>query len=192
VFEHVTVLLSLVYVVALTHLLSSGTELLIARKRVRFSGLYLAWTVIALVVLLGNWLAFWGLSALKHWSVAEVLVQFLTAIIQYFTCSTLRVNETQGEEPIDLPAIFEDRRPVIFGAFLGLVLIAMFENWWDRNNLTGFDAKTWIGEDLALVPMAVGVVAAGWMRLKWLQWTAAAVVLGINVFFLMTYALPAN
>lgn len=191
-FEHVTVLLSLVYVVALTHLLSSGTELLIARKRVRFSGLYLTWTVIALIVLLGNWLSFWSLSALKQWSVAEIVVQFLTAIIQYFTCSTLRVNETQGETPIDLPAIFEDRRSVIFGAFLGLVLMAMFENWWDRNNLTGFDANTWIGENLALVPMAVGVVAAGWMRPKWLQWTAAAVVLGINIFFLVTYTLPAN
>jgi hypothetical protein len=45
VFEHVTILLSFVYAVALTHLLSSATELLIAGKRVRFSGLYAVWVL---------------------------------------------------------------------------------------------------------------------------------------------------
>jgi len=83
VFEHVTILLSFVYALALTHLLSSATELLVARKQVRFSGLYAAWFLTALLVVLINWLSLWGLVAVKRWTIAEVMLQFLTAV-----CST--------------------------------------------------------------------------------------------------------
>jgi hypothetical protein len=192
VFEHVTILLSFVYALALTHLLSSATELLIAGKRVRFSGLYAAWLLVALLMVLVNWVSLWGLVALKHWTVAEVVLQFLTAVVQYFTCSTFRVTETRGDEVIDLPALFQQRRPLIFGAFLALTLIASFQNWWDRNNMAGLKPGDWVGENLSIVPMAVGVVVAGWARPRWLQWTAAACMFGLSVFFLVTYAMPAG
>jgi len=38
-FEHVTTLLSFVYALALTHLLARIAELIVARERVKFSGL---------------------------------------------------------------------------------------------------------------------------------------------------------
>ena len=191
-FEHVTVLLSIVYALALTHLLSSATELLIARKRVRLSGLYAAWVVTALVVLLSNWLSLWGLTALKHWTVAEVVIQFLSAVIQYFTCSTFRVSEAHGDDLIDLPALFQERRVLIFSAFLALALIATFQNWWDRNNMAGLKPGNWIGEDLSIVPMALAVVAAGWARPRWLQWAAVVWVLGASVLFLAISIMPAG
>jgi hypothetical protein len=192
VFEHVTILLSFVYAVALTHLLSSATELLIAGKRVRFSGLYAAWLLIALLGVLVNWVSLGGLAALKRWTVAEVVLQFLTAIVQYFTCSTFRVGEAHGDELIDLPALFQQRRPLIFGAFLALTFVAMLENWWDRHNMAGLNPGDWVGEDLSIVPMTAAVVVAGWARPRWLQWAAAAAVFGVMVFFLMTYAMPAG
>ena len=193
-FEHVTILLSFVYAVgSRTHLLSSATELLIARKRVRFSGLYAAWVLIALLVVLINWLSLWGLVALKRWTVAEVVLQFLTAIVQYFTCSTFRVTEARGDEAIDLPALYQQRRPLIFSAFLALDLIASFQNWWHRNNMAGLRPADWVGEDISIIPMAVAAFIAGWARPRWLQWTAAASVFGLSIFFLVTYdAMPAG
>jgi hypothetical protein len=190
VFEHVTILLSFVYAVALTHLLSSVTELLMARKRVRVSGLYGAWLVNALLMLLVNWVALWGLVALKRWTVAEVSIQFLTAIVQYFTCSTFRIVEARDDGPIDLPAIFEERRPLIFSFFLVLAFIASFVNWWDRNNMAGLNPDDWIAEDLAIVPMGIAVIIAGWARPRWLQWLAAALMFGLDVYFLTNYAIP--
>ena len=103
---------------ALTHLLSSANELLIERKRVRVSGLYVAWLVSAALLLMVNWVSLWGLVALKRWTVPEVSIQFLTAVIQYFTCSTFRIAEARDDGPIDLPTIFEERRPLICGFFL--------------------------------------------------------------------------
>jgi hypothetical protein len=190
VFEHITILLSFVYALALTHLLSTATELAIARNRVRFSGLYTFWVVNAAFTLLVNWLALWGLVALKHWTAAEVVIQFLSAVIQYFTCSTFRVNETGEDETLDLPEIFEQRRPLIFGAFIALTVIASFQNWWDRNNTLGLGPNDWIDEDLTIMPMFVAVIVAGWVRARWPQWLAAVAVFGFNIVFLLEYSLP--
>jgi len=158
VFEHVTILLSFVYAIALTHLLSSATELVLAHKRVRFS------------------------TALKHWSVLEVAIQFAGAIVQYFTCSTLRISEGRDGE-IDLPALYQERRPIIFSAFLALTAIAAFENWWDRNNVVVPGVFNWLYTDLLIVPMALSMGVAGWARSRWLQWTAVVAQTALMVFF---------
>jgi hypothetical protein len=65
VFEHVTVLLSFIYVIALTHLLSSTTGLILARDRVRFSPLLALWMILALGILFNNWLAIWALRSVQ-------------------------------------------------------------------------------------------------------------------------------
>ncbi len=189
-FEHVTLLLSFVFALALTHLLSSATELALAGKRVRFSGLYALWATNAVILLMVNWLAFWGLAALKRWTAAEVALQFLSAVMQYFTCSTFRVSLASDDVSVDLPALYQDRRHLIFGAFLALAVIAMFQNWWDRGNIKGMGPDGWIAEDLAVVPMIVAVILAGWARPRWLQWVAAVGMLGVNLVFSLTYALP--
>jgi hypothetical protein len=66
VFEHISVLLSFVYALALTHLLSSATELMIARRRVRFSGLYAVWAVNAAALLMSNWVALYTLTLSRN------------------------------------------------------------------------------------------------------------------------------
>ena len=78
-FEHVTILLSFVFAIALTHLLSTATELVLARDRVRFSGLHTLLMANALLSLVVNWLSFWGLIVIKRWTVTEVLLQFAAA-----------------------------------------------------------------------------------------------------------------
>jgi hypothetical protein len=190
VFEHVTILLSFVFALALTHLLSSATELAIAGKRVRFSGLYALWAANAAILLMSNWLAIGGLTAVKRWTAPEAALQFLSAIMQYFTCSTFRVSLANDEDGVDLPTLYQQRRPLIFGAFLALALIAMFQNWWDRNNMQGMGPNDWIVEDLWIIPMVVAVVVAGWARPTWLQWLAGVATLGLNLFFLLNYAMP--
>jgi hypothetical protein len=79
-FEHVTILLSFVYALAVSHLLTSATELMWARDRVRVSWLQVVWMLNALLILFENWIGIWGLSALKQWDVAEVTIWFAAAI----------------------------------------------------------------------------------------------------------------
>lgn len=187
-FEHVMILLSFVYAIALTHLLSTTTELVLARKRVRFSSLYAAWMFNTILLLLNNWIALWGLSGLKHWTVAEVAIQFSGAIVQYFTCSTFRLSEGR-DDLIDLPTLYEERRPIIFSAFLALALMAGFQNWWHRNNIAG-GPNDWIGQDLLVALMGLAMAVGGWARPRWMQWAAAVVFTGVMIYFFVAHGMP--
>ncbi len=95
---------------------------------------------------------------------------------QCFTCSTFRISELRDNEVVDLPAVYRARRPIIFGAFVVLDLVAMFQNWRDRNNMAGLSPNDWIGEELTGLPMGVAILVAGWARPHWLQWAAVAVM----------------
>ena len=51
-FDHITILLSIVFALAMTHILASATELVWERDNVRFYGLHAVWMVNALLGLL--------------------------------------------------------------------------------------------------------------------------------------------
>ncbi|MGZ3376250.1 MAG: hypothetical protein ACXU8S_06605, partial [Phenylobacterium sp.] len=144
----------------------------------------------AAVLLMVNWLAIWELTAVKRWTVTEVALQVLSAVTQYFTCSAFRVSMTGDDDGVDLPALYQQRRPLIFGSFVVLAVIACFQNWWDRNNMAGMRPDGWIAEDLTIVPMAAAVLLAGWARPTWLQWLGGVAMFGLNLVFLLTYAMP--
>ena len=96
-FEHVTILLSIIFALAMTHILASATELVWERNKVRFYGLHALWMVNALLGLLCYWLEVWELAAVKHWTGFEIVLQFLPAIVQYFACSLLSMRREGGE-----------------------------------------------------------------------------------------------
>src|ERR1043166_4441180 len=85
-FEHVTALLSFVYALALTHLLARIAELVVARERVRFSGLLALGVAKASLLVFINSLSLWDLRSVKSWVSVTITVQFLFAIALYFLC----------------------------------------------------------------------------------------------------------
>jgi len=184
-FQHITVLLSFVFAIALTHLLSSASKLILARDRVRFSGLHALWMLNALMVLLINWISIWLLETVKHWSVGEIMVQLGWAIPQYFTCSLISMP-VGNEEVIDMRAFYERQRPVIFSAFAAMYAMSMVANFADRNNLEGWKPGDWIGAELLVLPMLIAALVAGWAKPRWLQWTAAWFGLALQSWFLIS------
>jgi len=188
-FEHVTILLSFVFAIALTHLLTSSTELIWARDRVRFSGLHALWMVIAALGIVVNWLSIGGLSVIAHWNVTEVELQFGAAVIQYYTCSLLSLRPRE-DGIVDMPAFYERQRPAIFSAFAALAIIAMVMNYWDRDHTQGLTPTSWIGENVGVLVMLILNVVAGWAKPRWLQWAASLGMLAGVLYFLSIYALP--
>lgn len=185
-FSHISVLLSFVYALAVTHLLTSATELLWARDRVRVSWLQVVWMFNALLILFENWISVFFLSALTRWDVTEITLWFTLALVQYFTCSLLSIRP-KDEGAIDMPAFFERQRPLIFISFLAMAAIAMFQNWRDRATLP--NPESWIYADLTIVPVVVTAMVAGFARATWLQWIAAIVTTVIAAYFLIVFAL---
>lgn len=183
-FEHVTVLLSIIFALAMTHILASATELVWNRGKVRFSGLHALWMINALLSLLIYWLLIWDLSTVKRWTGFEVALQFIPAIVQYFACSLLSMTR-DGEDVMDMNAFYEKQRPAIFTAFSLMMITSMIETFADRNTVGTFD---WIGAELPVSLMLVATLIAGWAKPLWLQWTAGLFIFGLEAFFLATYA----
>lgn len=188
IFENLTLLLSFVFALALTHLLSSATNLILARDRVRFSGLHVVWMATALVALVVNWLSLAGLNAVKHWTLAEVLLWFGMSVIQYFTCSLVSMR-VEGGEQVDMAAFYARHRRTFLTFFASLWFIFLLENFVDRNNISGLSSTAWVGEDLLILPGLILIVIAGVAKPLWLQWTAALMNLALTVAFLATFSL---
>ena len=78
-FEHVTALFSFVYALVLTHLLAGIAELIVARDRVKISGLLAFGMDNAVILVFSNWLSIWDLRSIKSWDLASITIQFLFA-----------------------------------------------------------------------------------------------------------------
>ena len=63
-FQHVTVLVSFIFAIALTHVFSSASQLILARERVRFSWLLSVSMLNAALGVIINWLGLWELQNL--------------------------------------------------------------------------------------------------------------------------------
>jgi len=186
-FEHVTVLLSFVFAIALTHVLTSSTELIWARKRLRFSWLQALWMASAVISIVVNWVALAPLNAIKNWSPQEIVIQFVAAIVQYYTCSLISLRP-EKEGVVDMPAFYKAERHSIFAAYSILMLVSMFQNVWDARTYHLDGADLFKANGLVLVMLA-STVAAGWAKPNWLQWVAAIVMLSLQTYFLAAYAI---
>lgn len=186
-FEHVTILLSIIFALAMTHILASATELVWHRHEVRFYGPLALWMANALVGLLCYWLSIWELVAVKRWTGLAIVLQFLPAIVQYFACSLVSMRR-EGSEIMDMKAFYERQRPAIFTAFSLMTTVSMVQIYTDRMNLAGLGSSDWAGAELPLLVMLVATLIAGWAKTLWLQWTAGLVVFGLEALFLAVYA----
>jgi hypothetical protein len=84
------------FAIALTHVFSSASQLLLARDRVRFSALLAVSMVNAALGVIVNWLGLWELQNLKHWSLGEVLLQLGWVFPNYFSCSLVAMPVSEN------------------------------------------------------------------------------------------------
>ena len=175
-FQHVTVLVSFIFAIALTHVFSSASTLILERERVRFSWLLTVSMLNAALGVIVNWLGLWELQNLKNWSLPEILLQLGWVIPNYF-------------RPLDMRAYFERQRRVIFSATLALWAMFTIVNYVDRHNFEGWKPNDWIGAELYSLPLGICAVLAGWGKPRWLQWVGVAGMLAQNLGFFIFYTL---
>lgn len=185
-FEHIAVLMSLVFAVAMTHLLASATDLILARERVRMSWLHVAWMVVAALLLFTNWLALWDMRRVSHWTVDRVAIQFAFTVIQYFSCSLVSPKVPE-EGPVDLIAFERRNAPLYISAANGLAIAALVSNYLFRDAFP--QSASWVEQDLTIVPMIVLMTVATFVRTRWISWVTAAAMIAMTVFFVSQFTL---
>jgi hypothetical protein len=187
-FQHVTVLVSFIFAIALTHVFSSASQLLLARDRVRFYALLAVSMLNAALGVLINWLSLWELQSIKHWSLTEVLLQLGWIVPNYFSCSLVAMPVSESG-PLDMPAFFERQRRIIFSATIALSVMSGLATYADRNNILGWKPNDWIGAEAVGLLLAVFAMLAGWARRRWLQWVGVGGMLVQNIWYFVFYTL---
>jgi hypothetical protein len=182
-FEHVTALLSFVYALALTHLLARIAELVVARERVKFSGLLALAMVNAVLMVFVNWLALWDLRSVTSWDIASIAIQFLFAISVYVICALVGPKAPE-EGMIDLEDFFWRQRPYFYGALIICLLLALLANLdFLKTPNVSLLVKENLGTIAMLVPSALGLIS----RNRTAQWTAGisflVLIIGFAIMF---------
>jgi len=171
-FDHIILLLSFVYALAIAHLLSTTAMLIRRSETVRFSWLHASWMIFAVLIIVANWISFFDMHALRSWSVATIFFTFAMAFANYLQAA-LVCPEVEGGGHIDLVAFQARQRRRIVGSWLVSVVFALV-----ANAVYGleFGMVTWDAQNWAVVPMGVaGVVALIWPA-RWAQIFAVVVV----------------
>ena len=183
-FEHVTALLSFVYALALTHLLARVAELIVARERVKFSGLLAIGIVNAILLVFVNWLALWDLRSVTSWDLASVAVQFLFAISVYVVCALVG-PKVPDEGGLDLEDFFWRQRIYFYGAIIACLVLALLANidFLKTSNTTLF-----IKENLGTIALSVPSVAGLVSRNHVVQWIAGLCFLALTIGFAIVFS----
>jgi len=170
---------------ALTHLLARIAELVVARERVRFSGLLALAMVNAIFLVFSNWLSLWDFRSIKVWDIASIAVNFLLAISMFLICAW--VGPKTHHDKIDLEDFFWRQRPYFYSALLATFILSLLAN---LDFLKTVNVALFVKQNLTVLPMLVPSVLGLVSRKRWIQWAAGlcllAMVIGYTIAFYST------
>jgi len=179
-YDFILILFSFVYAAAVTHLLSTAGEIIIASKRLRLSWLNAGWMLAALLFTCAWWIGLWDLHVTKTWGVGPIAFYFSIAAGIYLQARLVspRIPE-RGE--LDLQAFHseEGRKYLIAYALLTWVTVGV-------NALIGHanGILQWSAQNMVVVPMALmTTVAAIFIKVTWIQYTALAIQIGCWIWY---------
>lgn len=182
-FEHVLVLLSFVYAVALTHLLSCIAGYIRGWERLKFSWIHAYWVLNALILIVANWISFWDMRAIKSFSMGSVLLVFLMAFVNYLQAA-LVCPEFPAAGEIDLERFHAEQGRRYLAAFFLSTLSALVVNLVFG---AGFAVQEWLSQNLVVAPMTVAAgVATIFARTRWVQAVCAMLSLGCWITYFAT------
>lgn len=182
-YDFILVLLSFVYAAAVTHVLSTAGEIIIASKRVRLSWINAGWMCAALLFTCAWWIGLWDLHTVTVWSVGAVAFYFFVAAGIYLTVRLVspRIPERGN---VDLRAFHADEGRKYLLAYTILSVVTVVTN---AGLGQGGSAIQWPAQNFVIIPMTIATaLAAIFIRTMWLQAFAVAIqILGFLCYFTM-------
>src|SRR5215470_12851015 len=171
-YDFILVLFSFVYAAAVTHILSTAGQIIIASKRVRLSWFNAGWMCAALLFTCAWWIGLWDLHTVVVWNVGAVAFYFSVAAGIYLNAQLVspRIPE-QGE--IDLRAFHADEGRKYLLAYTLLSVITVITN---AGLGQGGTAVQWPAQNIVIAPMTVATATAAiFISERWVQAVAVAV-----------------
>jgi hypothetical protein len=171
-YDFILVLFSFVYAAAITHILSTAGEIIIASKRVRLSWFHAGWMCAALLFTCAWWIGLWDLHSVAVWGVGPVAFYFSVAAGIYLNARLVapRIPE-QGA--VDLQAFHTDEGRKYLLAYTALSLVTVIAN---AGLGPGGSAMQWPAQNVVIAPMTLATgIAAVFIRTRWIQAVAVTI-----------------
>lgn len=182
-FDHILVLLSFVFALALTHLLSRVGGLIVARKRVLSSGLLALAIVNAVALVFQNWLLLWTLRSWQNIDLLSVVILFVFSVTLYFICA-VAAPESPVEGPIDLESFYWETYRPFYWLVLLFMLLSVAVNF---TYLKTPNPQMFIETNLWTPPSLVPSILALLVKRRWSQWASGLILLVVTVVFTIEF-----
>ena len=127
-FGYVSVIISVVIGLGLSHLLTGVVELFKARRRVRFYWVHLLWVALTFVGHIFLWWTMWNLRLIRDWNFFSFLLLLLAPVLLYVSAAFL-VPKVEPEARADLREYFYENRPAFFSVNAAFTGLMGAENW---------------------------------------------------------------
>ncbi len=172
-FDFILILLSFVFAMALGHLLSRVASLVLARERVRFSGLLTLAILNAVAQIFVDWLSLWDYRSLPEWDLLTIATFFTWPIILFFIC-VAAAPEVPADGPIDMEAFYWKNHRLYYGLLILLLLMFVGASWTLLRTATPNLA---LQEGLSNVPFILTCLLPLLLRARWAQWVGGIALL---------------
>ena len=179
-YEFIIAFLSFIYALALTHLLLAAARMIRHRRRIKFSGPHILWTIVALLSLGGNWLTLWDFHKQETISLGTIGLGLFFAILNYIVCALVS-PDFEDEADYDLQRFHEREGPTYIGARLVLGVTSLVVNLAAAAEL---GIASWAKQNIGVILILLLCTLALIVRRGWVQWfvPGALIIFFVTVF----------
>lgn len=187
-FDFVLILLSFVYALALGHVLQRVGGLLVARERVRFSGLLTLAIVNAVTQVYIDWLAIWDYRGVGAWDLATITLFFVSSIVLFLMCAAVS-PEAPADQPVDMEVFYWKNRRLFYGLYLILLVVFVAMS---LVHLQTLNPELAIQQALGNVPYFLVSFLAFFVSARWVQWIAGVALLVLTIAWPIVFSSVIN
>lgn len=170
-FSYLFVLISIILGLAIEQVLQAYRSMALARERVRWHWLSVAWSAILLLLIVQDWWASFGLVGREDWSFAAFATLLLQTILLYMLAA-LVLPDMPAEGRLDLEQHYDRQRPVFFSIALITVASSALREWVVEGHFLQ-------GANLAFHAMFAGVTIVALLTRRPSAHYAVAAIMGL-------------
>lgn len=150
-FEYLTVFLSVIYGLAVVHLLGGVSLILDARERSEPYWVHLLWTCNVFVLTMAVWWFRFPLNQVVEWTFSHFVVQVVHSVLTYLLAGLL--FPVRGPEVVDFRGHFERNRRWFFLVFALIVAVDVVDSF--------EDARVGLAEHFSVEYYAIAAASIG-------------------------------
>ncbi len=123
-FEYLSVLVSIVLALGITHLLSGLSSILRSEGKVRLCPIQLSWSLLVLVLQLSVWWRYWDFRDQASWGLFQFMSLLVLPALSYLVARII-MPDVIRDNTYDMRAHFDQVHQEFFWVFFGAILFSI-------------------------------------------------------------------